>query len=423
MKKILCGALVLLAAVAAFTSCKKKDNNGDAISSLILSATELQMSPGDDAKKLTVKTNTGKVVNYEWSTDDADNAVITLSAKSSAATITPVGVGTATITVCLKDDKSISAECVVTVVDKLQSLKFSRLSYNYGAGLEGYDPPQNIDSTKVYIYSVFKDGNQYTGQADTFYCYLGDIRFRLLADGETWVSNDGWLTGKSNNGAYTIEAVGRVPVLANSINKRIYQHFYDYDNGFSQAAKDEWIKPTYYELGTIAGKYGMTWGSSIKQGQIPDTIPYSLYAGSLENEAKYVELMTKAYVEDYPSNPQSYEDYEAFYQTRDLAIAEVKGAILQHWIYNDETGHWQPSAFVAGIVPTLDFEIINNTNEGEVGYLYTDVITMAQIIIKPFDGLDNCGVDLNYNKLTKQYEANSDQFQWGETIDCSFGLK
>ena len=158
MKKILCGALVLLAAVAAFTSCKKKDNNGEAVSSLILSATEVTMSPGDDAKKITVKTNTGTVVTYEWSTDDADNAVITLSAKGSTATITPVGFGTAVVTVKVKGNETLTAECIINVIDKVQNLRFSRLSVNYA------EPPANIDSTKVYDYSYLPDGNKITGK-------------------------------------------------------------------------------------------------------------------------------------------------------------------------------------------------------------------------------------------------------------------
>ena len=93
MKKILCGALVLLAAVVAFSGCKKKDNGGDeSVTALTLTATELSMNP-NDKQNITVRTNTGKVVTYEWTTDDESQDVITVVPKGSTATITAVGLG------------------------------------------------------------------------------------------------------------------------------------------------------------------------------------------------------------------------------------------------------------------------------------------------------------------------------------------
>ncbi len=404
MKKILCGALVLLAAVAAFTSCKKKDNNGEAVSSLILSATEVTMSPGDDAKKITVKTNTGTVVTYEWSTDDADNAVITLSAKGSTATITPVGFGTAVVTVKVKGNETLTAECIINVIDKVQNLRFSRLSVNYA------EPPANIDSTKVYDYSYLPDGNKITGKKDTIRCYLGDIRLRLLADGETFVDNDGYLTAKTESGAYTIEAIGRVPVIARNINAAFFDAAMQVTE--SEAAKQAWANPSYYEIGTIASNYNPWIGDNKEE-------MYHLTTGSV-NEAQYVELLGKAFVEHYPENAQTLDDMEDFFNHRDIALAEIKGAYLAQWLYDPQEGIWYQSAFRAGIVPTLSFHITTNTHTEEVGYKYTYVIDLANIKFRPFGGYENYGIDLKLDKLTKKYEMNSNDFQWNPTVDCSF---
>ena len=409
MKKILCGALVLLAAVAAFTSCKKKDNNGDAVSSLILSATELQMSPGDDAKKLTVKTNTGTVVTYEWSTDDADNAVITMAAKGSTATITPVGVGTATVTVKVKGNETLTAECFITVIDKMQTLTFSRLCYTYD------EPPTNIDSTKVFIYnSKFRfDDKQYEdGVYDTIRCYYGDIYFRLLADGAMIVDDEGIIQAKDANGAYSIMVTANVPVLARCINTEIFDHLAELAT--TDEERQAMMDPSLYTLGTIA-KGGKTWLGDGKEQ------PWHFEAGSVD-EAKYVEFMGKAFTEDYPEDPTSEkeEDWEAFYTSRDAAIGYVKGAYLAKWYYNSRVGRWLPSSFPYGIVSTLNFRITDNTNTDEIGHLYTSVIEAADIIIKPFGGLENYGLDMTLNKLTGKYVLNSQEFQWGETIDCSF---
>lgn len=410
MKKILCGALVLLTAVAAFTSCKKKDNNGDAISSLILSATELQMSPGDDAKKLTVKTNTGTVVTYEWSTDDADNAVITMVAKGSSATITPVGIGTATVTVKVKGNETLTAECTITVVDKMQKLSFSR-AVNWKIL-----PLETTDSSKIEIYNAHyhsKYKKYEEGQYDTLFCYHCDCQFSLLADNAFVIGDDGSLAVKDANGAYSIEVTAKIPVIARCLNKELFDSLLAHEP--TEQGRQALSNPTYYELGNITEYGPTTW-----LGDGKDT-SYHFATGSI-NEDKYVEYLGKAYTECWPENPYSEEqsDWMAFWDARDEALANIQGAYLAKWTYSSLSGIWSPSIFPYGIVPVLDFQLRNNTNTEEKGYEYTKVITAANIKVKAFAGYDEQGLDLIQNKVTGKFTLNSQEFQWGAEYDFSF---
>jgi hypothetical protein len=405
MKKILCGALVLLAAVVAFSGCKKKDNGGDeSVTALTLTATELSMNP-NDKQNITVRTNTGKVVTYEWTTDDESQDVITVVPKGSTATITAVGLGEATITVNVKGNKDVSAECHVTVTDKVQSLTFSRLSYYY------QEPPANIDSTDVHIYSTFI--NKYTGEKDTLWCYLGDITFHILADNDMKVDNDGYLVGADkNNYSYTIEATGYAAVIARCLNEKLFDLLAE--NAENEETKQALLNPTYWELGTLIGTNGQSWEADGKR------LEHRLIPGEID-EAKYVELMGKTFTEVWNPEAQSEEEMEPFWEARDNAVAQsIQGAYLAQWYYSETYGRWMQSPFPAGIVTTLNMRVLHNTHTEEMGYLYTSVIEHADIVFRPFGGFENYGLDMTQSQVTQKYTLNSNEVQWNPTVEIHF---
>lgn len=371
MKKILCGAMVLLAAVAGFTSCNK--NKGEsAPMTLTLNLEEFSFSPGDAAKKLTVKTSTGKVETYVWETSDPE--VVTVKASGSSATINAIGYGEAIITVSLKSNREISASCAVKVINKLEGLSFERATIGQVV----------MDSSKVYaVQAVYDEQGQPTG--DSLYAYLASASLNLLSKGFT-MNNEGEWVGADKNGCYMARLRGYVYALTGNLNPKYIEEESDY-------------------VIWAATKTGALWETKEQKG------PRAVKAGRI-NESEYVRYMKMAFEAYDPSE----ELPEEFFDYRDSALLNIEGSVVSQFLYNEAGGYYFESVVPRGIVISAATNVMYSTDES----LYMYSLKNSRVAFKPFGGGMNWGLDMEEDEISGRYIFNSDKMIYEPDIISIF---
>lgn len=370
---------MLLATIAAFTSCKKDDGNGGQVTSLTISKDSLIMSPGDDAVKISVKTNTGEVKTVVW--ESSDSKIATCKASGSSATINAIDYGTAYITCSLKDDPSVKVACKVMVENKLNRITFERATMSQR---------MVIDSTKVYEYGyidIEDEGGKKIGE-DTLWAYLAETDLNLLSKGFT-VSTSGEWVGEDKNGCYMACMPAYVYIFPHNLNPKYI------------------TEEEQYQYGRIASLNGVLYETSTTKAEhkmIPGTI----------NEAEYVRYMKKAF-DCYDPSSELPED---FYNYRDTAVMQLQGAALYQYIYSEEYGVYYRSSVPCGVITYAATNLLYSLDGNP--YMYS--IKSDRVTFNPFGGWNNWGLDLEEDEITGKFIFKSDKMVYGPTVTSKYIL-
>ena len=350
MKKMLCGALMLLTAATAFVGCKKEDKK--VIDTLTLSKTELTLAVGE-SQRLSVSANDNLTGTYSWASSDEEVATVDRN-----GTITAQNIGTATITVTETATK-VEATCVVNVVRELETIQFSQASIGY------YNKPDYL-ATLDTVDSVWYYTND---NKETIYLrgFLVDIDMDIFSDG--FYIND--------NGEYDGASVG---YMARLKGKNWYAPAgLNTDRGWATA---------------IASSTGV-WSTDRDETQ-----SQSLVGGYLDNEAGAIEHVGAAIAY---ANEDKWDMYG-----QELGIADTmafKGAKLWKFEYNSEikgyATSWLPTAIVTGCALRIDYN--ENSN-----YMWT--IPAIEMYMFPLGGDYGLGVEIESDDITGQMTMVSTEF-------------
>ena len=143
MKKILCGALVLLAAVVAFSGCKKKDNSGSSEGAeFAITPAIVELAPGNTQRvKLTISD-----VTATWTSDDE-----TVATVDKYGTITAKAKGETIVRATEKGGTRV-ATCTVKVLDPLALVTFNQASVSYSYNKDTHKPlPEEVYGDTIAV--------------------------------------------------------------------------------------------------------------------------------------------------------------------------------------------------------------------------------------------------------------------------------
>ena len=365
MKKILFGAMMLLAAVG-FTSCDDKNKNNkteEEVTSLNLNKTEYTLAPQE---KLQLKgtTNTGISKTLVWETSNAEVATV-----SDKGEVTAMAYGEANITCSLKENSSIKAVCKITVESALKTLKFTRASVSQPA----------IDSTKIYTLTGNSDGNPVELQA-----YMGKITVWLYSEG-FYINNDGKMVSEDPNKAFCIY----IPTTTYVITANLNPKYFNDETGYAT-----WIA-----------------GGDLFKTSTEDA-PRMVKEGAMDEEV-YMTHMKAAfgYWNKYANDYNDEESYKNYWIERYAAVREgISGSQLYKYEYDEESGeydmHATPSAIVTELAVRFDYA------QDDLKYMYN--IASYDITVKPLGGLFGC--DVKQNSVTYEYSFISDNVIFEDPI-------
>lgn len=355
MKKMLCGALMLLTAATAFVGCKKEKK---VIDTLTLSKTELTLAVGA-SQRLSVSANDNLEGTYTWASSDEEVATVDRN-----GTITAQNIGTATITVTETATK-VEATCAVTVVRELETIQFTQASILYFHGTDDLATLDTVDSVWYYT----------NDKKETIYLrgFLINVEMDIFSDG-FYINDNGMYDGASVG--YMVQIPGKDWYAPKGLNT---------DRGWDNA---------------IASSTGV-WSTDYEE-----TKSKSLVGGYLDNETGAIEHMGAAIAY---ANEDKWEMYG-----QELAIADTmafKGAKLWKYEYNAEAkGYvtsWMPTASVTACAVRIEYN--ENSN-----YMWT--IPAMEMYMVPLGGDYGLGVEVESNDVTGAMTMVSQQFVFDPVV-------
>lgn len=354
MKKFLCGALVLLAAVACVTGCKKNDSKSD--TNITLNPAQLMLAPGQ-SMRISVKPNTG---SYTWQSSNDSIATV-----SKNGTVTALVLGEADIT-CTEKESGASATCHVTVKSEWELIEFDHaIVWYYTADTVGKEP---IDSVFNWTPDESKPLETVALRA-----YLVQIDIEMFSKG-FGVDAEGTHVGPETG--YITRFHGYGFYGPKGLNK---------DRGFDDVAA---VDRGYYEINDSIGNKCL---ESCKVNE-PAAIVYIKQALAAANEDKW-------------------DDYGKFMNQADSA--GFPGSTLRRYDYNELSKRYY-SSYLPGAVITEGGIVIGKwekeRNMAKVERYVVSAKPLAYGDIIP-------GLDIEQDQLSGKLILKSENFNWEKEVN------
>ncbi len=327
MKKIICGAMLLLAAAVCFTGCKKDENKNDSSNGgsnggsggstagvVVLSEDELNLFLNQTERiYANYSAGSGK---FTWTSEDESVATVT-----SRGEITAEGYGTTNI-VCT-EASGAKATCKVNVVTMLETFKsFPTASVAI---------PEVKDNT---MYDLFKIKLDDMEDSVMVRAYLAETAIRLFSEGTYYANGSGELTGPE------MMAMMYIPAFVYYID---------------HTTCPEAVEEGKHVINGLTSRYFETTMDTVANGLVPSIV---------NNEAYWTHITAAA--EAWTNG-----DTQSYYKECMLASSEgVTGAALTIYKYDAEDGYqpvsWMPDAIITrakiGLIGNEDYEYMYYVN-------------------------------------------------------------
>lgn len=387
MKKILCGALVLLAAVVAFSGCKKKDNSGSSEGAeFAITPAIVELAPGNTQRvKLTISD-----VTATWTSDDE-----TVATVDKYGTITAKAKGETTVKATEKGGTRV-ATCTVKVLDPLALVIFNQASVSYSYSSTTHKPlPEEVygDTIVAAVTNKNQIGEEEIVGGDTIWAVMIAANLNLFSKGLGY-DDDGNLTGADDGYIMSCPT---------------FLYYSDYDMvRNSQARYVGSDGKVHYFL--EQGKH-YVWDRA-KDAQrknpymveIPDSgekLARKVIPGSLSNEDAFMTYIKKAIA---AANNAEWNTEDGFWVNQFHAdTASIDGASVTYYFYNENIGEYDFASYLPdALVTNLTAVIEDNPSSN---YMFT--VSGMRAELKPVhiatvgEMLVPMGVDVQTDELTE----------------------
>ena len=349
MKKLLCGALMLLTAATAFVGCDKDKNK--VITSITLNKSELTLAEGA-SQRLSVSANDKLQGTYTWASSDEQVATV-----DKYGTVTAQNIGTATITVTETTSKQ-TATCAVKVVSEMETINFTQATVAYYNGNDYLATLDTIDSVFIYTDDA--------GEKHPLRAFLVNVDVDFFSDG-FYINDDGDYDGASEG------YIAHFPAQAYYAPKGMND-----DRGFTGAA----MIPTG------------VWSTQLK------AVSHLMEAGYLDNEAEAFEHINAAF------NYANGQDWDMYHQEMGMAdTMAFKGGQIRKYTYNAREEYYTTVYFPAAIVNACAAKLAWNDASN---YMYN--VPAIEMYFNVLGGGEINGIEYEMNEISEEMTLLSDKF-------------
>ena len=387
MKKILCGALVLLAAVVAFSGCKKKDNSGSSEGAeFAITPAIVELAPGNTQRvKLTISD-----VTATWTSDDE-----TVATVDKYGTITAKAKGETTVKATEKGGTRV-ATCTVKVLDPLALVTFNQASVSYSYNKDTHKPlPEEVYGDTIAVAVTYKaqtSGGEMAG-GDTIWGVMVAANLNLFSKGFGY-NDEGKLSGAEDGYIMSCPT---------------FLFYSDYDmkrNSQARYVGTDGEAHYYFQEGThqVWDRSKNSQSTNPYMVEIPDSgdkKARKIIPGSLSNEDAFMTYIRKAIT---AANNKEWNTEDGFWPNVFHAdTASIDGARVTYYYYDSEEGDYTfvsylPDALVTNLTVVLE----NNPNSE---YMYTISGMRAElrpVHVTTVSGMSvPLGVDVQTDELTE----------------------
>lgn len=381
MKKILCGAMMLLAAAAGFTGCKSNNSTSDEVTITLNGGTSLTITPGEE-KRISIQATgyTGKdKLTYTWASSDEKVATV-----DKNGTVKGITFGTATITATTTiDKKEVKGSLDVKVASVLETLNFTSATISYSYDQNTFKPV-NVVSDTFEIAEV-------KATKEKVYGCLITANVEFYSEGFGY-NDQGKMSGPSTG--YIINMPGYIAYTDYGMNP-------DLSDG--QGGKIFSKPEDHMTFGT--GAWKMIEDNTVKE--------HGMIAGAITDEAAYLTHIKAAVA------ALNEEDLDTWFAEQTAARKEtMKGGMLIEYTYDAESDDYYGTFIPAAFATSATANVESNPNS-----LYMYKINGFKAVVKPLGTTDiygnafTFGVTVEEDDVTGELTVTSNKVEYGPEIE------
>lgn len=380
MKKVLCGAMMLLAAAAGFVGCKSNNNPSDEVTISLNGGKDLVVTPNQETRiSVQAVGYTGKdKLTYTWASSDEKVATV-----DKNGTVKGITFGTATITATTTiDKKEVKGSINVKVASVLETLNFTGATVSYSYDKET-SKPVNVVSDTIVVAKVTATGQEVYGCLIT-----ANVEFY----------SEGF--GYNDNGVMSGPSTGYI------INMPGYIVYTDY--GMNPDLKDG-------EGNNIFSKPEdhMTFATGAWKMAKDTIFEHGMLAGAIKDEAAYLTHIKAAVA---ALNGKDYDTWgnELFTARKET----MEGGMLFEYTYDEESKDYYSTYIPAAFATSATVNVESNP---DAMYMYK--INGFKAVVKPlatttiFDNEVSLGVTVEEDDVTGDLTVTSDKVEYSPEIE------
>ena len=379
MKKILCGAMMLLAAAAGFVGCKSNNNPTDEVTITLNNGQALTITPTEE-KRISVQAvgYTGKdKLTYTWASSDTKVATV-----DKNGTVKGISFGTTTITATTTiDKKEVKGSIEVKVASALETLNFTGASVSYSFDRTTNKPAEVVSDT-FEVAEVKATGEKVYG-------VLIPATLAIFSEGFGYNDN-GELSGPSTG--YVISMPGYLTYADGGMNPDL-------------AAGGK---------GTLIFEKAedhISWSTG--SWKTDDKVDYHLMkAGKITDEAAYLTHVKAAIA------AANNDDWTTWGTELNSAASEcITGGTLNEFTYYESLKDYASTYIPAGLATNVTVNIESNPNAMymyKVNGIHAEVLPLGATEV--LGETLYMGVTTVADDITGEMTVKSDKVEYGETI-------